>query len=146
MRGLVTLGMCACLLVAAPDAGTRSAGSVPSPTCPRSVSPFPLTLDQAVAAARAKAVRGKTISHGGQTYKLNNANTPVVAAVRLGPATRREQLVQVGRLRRIATARCGARAADSAWAVIMFYTQAQMATSQLGYLFVVRANGRPHTF
>ena len=146
MRGLVTLGMCACLLVAAPDAGTRSSESAPSPTCPRSVSPLPLTLDQAVDAARAKAVRGKTISHGGQTYKLNNANTPVIAAVRLDPTTGSQHLVQVGRLRRIATALCGARTATSAWAIIMFYTQAQMATNQVGYTFVVRANGQPHTF
>ena len=146
MRGVATLGVCAWLLIAAPDAGTRSSESGPSPRCPRSVSPLPLTLDQAVAAARATAVRGKTISHGGQTYKLNNFNTPVVAAVQLSPPPSREELVQVGRLRRMAIARCGAHTADSAWAIVMFYTQVQMATSQLGYLFVVRANGRPQTY
>jgi hypothetical protein len=136
---LVVASVAASVVAPATYGGTRrTAVADRRHRCPSPILSNAPTIEATIAAAR-RAFDAGSVSSQGRVHRVTRANAPIVAIVRLagGAVTGRARVARVDVLRRLATARCGARVAAASWAVVVELRLAQAANSQLGILFVV---------
>jgi hypothetical protein len=104
--------------------------------CPTGVIEQHASVDFVINLARRLFVRGKTISVQGRRYRLTERNTPVVAAVLVGPPD--YYLPAAAGFWREALSRCGRETARQSWAIVLNYALRNVASDSNRTVFFVR--------
>jgi hypothetical protein len=104
--------------------------------CPSNPVARSAPVDEVLAAARRIAIRGKTISSQGRTYRLTAKNTPIVAALRLASFGAGRDIPGAAALRRLAAKKCGRAVAERSWAVVIEFPLAQISRTNRTLVFL----------
>lgn len=104
--------------------------------CPNGVVEQHASIDFVLELTRRRFVRGRTISVQGRTYRLTERNTPVVAALLVGPPE--YFLPAAAGFWREAVARCGSETARRSWAIVLNYALRNVASDSDRTVFLVR--------
>jgi hypothetical protein len=104
--------------------------------CPSHPVARPAPVDEVLAAARRIAIRGKTITSQGRTYRLTAKNTPVIATLRLPSFGAGPEIPGAPALRRLAAKKCGRAVAERSWTVVIEFPLEQISRTNRTLMFL----------
>jgi hypothetical protein len=107
--------------------------------CPTGVVEQHASIDFVIDLTRRLFVRGKTITVQGRRYRLTDRNTPVVAALLVGPPS--YVLPEAAGFWREAVSRCGTETARRSWAIVLNFALRNVSSDSDRTVFFVKTTG-----